>query len=43
MKEMTESLKLLKTLPDDLTVYPGHEEITTLGKEKKTNMYLSRV
>jgi translation elongation factor P/translation initiation factor 5A len=39
MKEMTESLKLLKTLPDDLTVYPGHEEITTLGKEKKTNMY----
>ncbi|MFA6936338.1 MAG: MBL fold metallo-hydrolase [Bacilli bacterium] len=43
MKEMTESLKLLKTLPDDLTVYPGHEEITTLDKEKKTNMYLSRV
>jgi glyoxylase-like metal-dependent hydrolase (beta-lactamase superfamily II) len=28
------------TLPDDLTVYPGHFEPTTIGYEKKNNPFL---
>ena len=31
--------KLLK-LPDDVVVYPGHGEPTTIGREKKTNPFL---
>lgn len=41
--EIMQSLKVLKTLPDDLIVHPGHEESSTLGHEKKNNLYLSRV
>lgn len=42
-EQMVESLKLLKTLNDDLTLHPGHEESSTLGHEKKYNLYLSKV
>ena len=28
------------TLPDDYTVYPGHNEPTTIGYEKKNNPFL---
>ncbi len=30
----------LMTLPDDVTVYPGHNEITTIGTERMYNPYL---
>lgn len=38
--QMKESLELIKTLPADLTVYPGHGPSTTLKQELKTNPYL---
>lgn len=31
------SLNQLKKLPDDVIIYPGHGEISTIGQEKKTN------
>ncbi len=31
----------LYTLPDDVTVYPGHGESTTIEYEKKFNMYVT--
>ena len=40
-KKMKESLKkLVSLLPDEIKVYPGHEEKTTMKFEKKNNMYL---
>lgn len=30
----------LMVLPDDITVYPGHNDITTIGAERKYNPYL---
>ena len=30
----------LLTLPDDIKVYPGHNESTTIGFEKKNNLFL---
>ncbi len=41
--EIMKSLEILKELPDELIVHPGHEESTELGREKICNMYLSRV
>ena len=38
--ELRNSLKLLKNLDDSLEVYPGHDEITTLGFEKENNPFL---
>lgn len=41
MKQMKESLKKLADYTDeDLTVYPGHEESTTLAHEKAHNRYM---
>lgn len=31
------------TLPDDYTVYPGHNEPTTIGQERLTNPYLNKL
>lgn len=33
--EMRQSLRKLSLLPDDTVVYPGHDETTTIGKEKE--------
>lgn len=33
-QEMKESLEKIEKYPDNITVYPGHGESTTLGKEK---------
>ena len=35
-----ESLRRLAELPENLTVYPGHGEATTIEKEKRKNPYL---
>ena len=37
---MEESLALLKAIPENLSVFPGHGESTTLSQEKKYNPYL---
>ncbi len=40
--EMKRSLDRLCELPDDMSVYPGHGPSTTIGEEKRTNMFLKR-
>jgi glyoxylase-like metal-dependent hydrolase (beta-lactamase superfamily II) len=32
----------LETLPDEVTVYPGHGPTTTIGAEKKSNPFLTK-
>ncbi len=39
-EEMKSSLKKIKTYSDDIVIYPGHGEKTTLEYEKKYNVYL---
>ena len=39
-RALTRSLRKLAALPDDLTVYPGHGDPTTLGHEKKHNYFM---
>ena len=40
-KKMKESLKkIIEEFPDSTDVYPGHDEKTTLGFERKNNPYL---
>ena len=39
-QQLQASLARLKMLPDELTVYPGHGEATTLGAEKRYNPYM---
>lgn len=39
---LAQSLKKLAALPDDVTVYPGHNESTTIGYEKKTNFFMQQ-
>ncbi|MBO7702961.1 MAG: MBL fold metallo-hydrolase [Solobacterium sp.] len=39
-QEMIASLKRIREFPDDLWVYPGHGDATTIGQEKQTNPYL---
>ena len=38
-EEMIESLKMISKYPDDLIIYPGHGEKTTLGYEKNNFKY----
>ena len=38
--QLLESLEILRTLDPDITVYPGHDEITSIGYELKNNPYL---
>jgi len=38
--ELQESLQKLLTFDDDIILYPGHYDYTTLGDEKKNNPYL---
>lgn len=39
-EKLMRSLELLKQLPDDTAVYPGHGYSTTIGQEKQYNPYL---
>jgi len=39
-QDMLVSLKKLASLPDYLTVYPGHGPTTTIGEEKRSNPFL---
>ena len=41
-KTMISSLKKLKEIiTDEVTIYPGHEDKTTMKEEKKNNLYLN--
>ena len=37
------SLIRLSELPEELTVYPGHGECTTIGNENRTNPFITRL
>ncbi|MCL2134272.1 MAG: MBL fold metallo-hydrolase [Candidatus Bathyarchaeota archaeon] len=39
-KDMVVTLRKIVGLPDGLLVYPGHDEVTVLGKEKLVNPFL---
>lgn len=39
---LIQSLRMICQLPDDTTVYPGHAETTTIGREVASNPYLDR-
>lgn len=39
-EQMQESIKKILTYPDDIKLYPGHNEETTLKDEKENNSYL---
>jgi glyoxylase-like metal-dependent hydrolase (beta-lactamase superfamily II) len=39
---LAQSLKKLAALPDDVAVYPGHNESTTIGYEKETNFFMQQ-
>lgn len=39
-RRMKESLELLKQLPDETRVYPGHGSDTTIGIERATNFFM---
>lgn len=38
-KDMLESIKKIKEYDDDIKIYPGHGDKSTLGYEKKENKY----
>ena len=40
MIEMEQSIEKIKNYNDDVILYPGHNEETTLGEEKQKNPYL---
>jgi glyoxylase-like metal-dependent hydrolase (beta-lactamase superfamily II) len=42
-EQMRESLKRLATLPDETIVYPGHDEQTSIGWEKRSGILRSLV
>ena len=39
---MKESIEKIKKYDDDITIYPGHGEFTTLGREKLENYYFNK-
>ena len=39
-RQMMDSLRRLKTLPEDTCIYSGHGEASTIGAAKQTNHYL---
>jgi len=39
-EDMKKSLEKIKPYPNDITIYPGHGEISTLGYEKIHNRFL---
>jgi hydroxyacylglutathione hydrolase len=42
MRDLMDSIQnVLMTLPDDVVVYPGHGEITTIGEERISNPWLT--
>jgi len=41
-EEMQESINKILEYSDNITIYPGHNETTTLGYEKENNPYLKR-
>ncbi|MGE4488756.1 MAG: MBL fold metallo-hydrolase [Kiritimatiellales bacterium] len=41
-RTLSRSLKKLAVLPDDITVYSGHGDATTIGHEKLTNFYMQQ-
>lgn len=43
MKAMAQSLKKLAALDKNYTVYPGHEDMTSLDFEKENNYYLKKL
>jgi len=38
---LMESIQRLLALPDETTVYPGHGPATTIGRERRSNPFLS--
>ncbi len=42
-EQMKESIKKLKSYPDNIILYPGHGEFTTLKEEKENNMFFKEV
>ena len=38
--DLRNSIKRIMTLPDDMTIYPGHGPETTIGRERRTNPYV---
>ncbi len=43
IQKMKSSLALLKSMPGDYAVYPGHEKETTLSEEKLHNPYMKEI
>ena len=39
-RQMKDSLKQLKQLPDEIRIFPGHGEDSTIGYEKATNFFM---
>lgn len=39
-EEMLKSLQMLKTLPHDIQIFPGHGPSSTIAQELKSNMYM---
>ena len=39
-RALMRSLRKLAALPEDLAVYPGHGEPTTLAREKRDNYFM---
>jgi glyoxylase-like metal-dependent hydrolase (beta-lactamase superfamily II) len=39
-RQMKDSLKQLKALPDEVRIFPGHGEASTIGHEKATNFFM---